>query len=250
MKKTYIIFGAVLIVVLGFLFFGMEEKNEEEVATPDSELAEYFGERIFNLGTADGLIPIEGFDANLLMGEFPALKPGDFEGVEAFEGHYEVRGGEIAFVRENAQPVSSAERTVSTEGYGTLLENLADRLGIKVEDGEDVEEILSIINTREIIKARIDQRVSVEGHGITVHEVLEDSRCPIDVECIQAGTVRVRTTLESGLGTSEQVFELFTEITTETGSITLTRIEPQQVSGDPIEPEEYVFYFEVEKRIE
>lgn len=39
-------------------------------------------------------------------------------------------------------------------------------------------------------------RVRADGIAITPLSMLEDSRCPADVQCIQAGTVRILITLE------------------------------------------------------
>lgn len=138
------IIGILVILVGGFFILNSYIYNEKQVdnetdngpiIVEDFEgeatfegLAKDFADAMFEAGTADGLIPIEGFDADLLLSKFPGLIPEDFEGVEAFEGVYTVEGGEWVFTRTKAQPVSSAERTVSTQGYATLLENVSTRL--------------------------------------------------------------------------------------------------------------------------
>jgi len=43
----------------------------------------------------------------------------------------------------------------------------------------------------------IGGRTTIQGTTIGVLELLEDSRCPIDVQCIQAGTVRVRAAVDA-----------------------------------------------------
>ena len=200
------------------------------------------------LGVEDIGQPIEGFDATLLTMAFPGLIPDDFDGVEAFEGSYMIENGVLSFERDATQPMTSAESTISSAGYATLLENVSARLNMNIENEEQVDSLIEAINTGEQIETRIDAGGSALGVRVIPHEVLEDSRCPIDVTCIQAGTVRVRATLESGLGTADQEFELNQPITTEAESVTLTQVGPPREEGVMIDESNYVFYFRIEKR--
>ena len=100
----------------------------------------------------------------------------------------------------------------------------------------------------EIVEASIDKKITSKGVSITPLAVLEESRCPIDVVCIQAGTVRLRANLSSGAGEVDQVFKLNQKITTEAEEITLVRVLPATQSGKKIQPADYLFYFEVKKR--
>jgi hypothetical protein len=99
-----------------------------------------------------------------------------------------------------------------------------------------------------LVEVSLDERVSERGITLTVHEVLEDSRCPIDAVCIQMGTVRVRATLMSGLGTANQVFELQKPVTTEAEEITLVQVDPAPRSDHAIQKSEYRFHFTITKR--
>lgn len=91
---------------------------------------------------------------------------------------------------------------------------------------------------------------AANGLGVTITpiSVVEDSRCPIDVQCIQAGTVRLQATLASGLGTGTQVFTLGTPITTETETVTLFSVTPTKEAGKAISSSDYRFIFKVVKR--
>lgn|GEM_PF-2009758 len=100
----------------------------------------------------------------------------------------------------------------------------------------------------ELLEVRIGESASALGVTLTPLDMLEDSRCPPNANCVTAGTVRLRATLESGLGTADQVFELDTPIATEAEEVTLVRVEPPLLKGSTIEASEYVFYFEVRKR--
>lgn len=127
--------------------FGTVEQNfegEADIASP--AFAEYFQNALFKKGTEDGLIPIEGFDADLLLGKFPGLVAADFDGVLAFEGRYRVENGDVVFVRTQAQPISSAERTVSREGYSVLLQNIITRLGLPLRKDSDIDALINVVS--------------------------------------------------------------------------------------------------------
>ena len=102
--------------------------------------------------------------------------------------------------------------------------------------------------TSTIIRTTLGQKMTGLNVTITPVEVTEDSRCPTDVQCIWAGTVKVRTKVWSGLGTSEMLFELGTSMTTEAEEITLVDVSPAKVSRETIPDSSYRFTFEVRKR--
>lgn len=237
--------GVVILLLVGFYAFGGSFSSTEQ--RPDA-ISEYFQDQMTTLGVTDIGQPIEGFDADLLLSAFGGLKASDFDNVETLEGRYEVTNNNIAFIRTQEQPISSAERTVSSDGYGTLLGNLSTRLAMPKETETDVDAIITKIDISEYVSAGINEAASAFGVTVTPIEILEDSRCPIDVQCIQAGTVRVRGTLESGLGTANQEFELNKTITTESEEVTLMRVDPFAESTKEIQEGDYVFVFKIEKR--
>ena len=98
------------------------------------------------------------------------------------------------------------------------------------------------------VELRIDESGSALDVTVMPLEVLQDSRCPVDVECIWAGTVQVRALLSSGLGEAEQEFELNTPITTEAEIVTLVEVFPAPESGRAILASDYRFTFEIAKR--
>lgn len=118
----------------------------------------------------------------------------------------------------------------------------------EVVDGNFPDVILQEINKGKYIKTSLEKEVELLGVKITPLEILEDSRCPTDVECIWAGTVRLRATLEGGLGTADQTFELHKTITTEAEEVTLVNVSPSPKSDTEISNEEYIFEFKVSKR--
>jgi len=122
--------------------FGEVVQGFEGEATA-SALGKYFGQAMFKAGTEDGLIPIEGFDAGLLMGKFEGLVAMDFDGVEAFEGVYSLDDGKVVFERTKPQPISSAETTVSEAGYATLLQNVSARLELSVRTEAEIDALIA-----------------------------------------------------------------------------------------------------------
>jgi hypothetical protein len=98
------------------------------------------------------------------------------------------------------------------------------------------------------VKAAVNQTVKALGVTITPTEVTEDSRCPIDVNCIWAGTVKVKATIVSAMGSSPMTLELGKPVTTEAEKITLTEVRPEAVAGEKPTPSQYSFTFLVERR--
>ena len=98
------------------------------------------------------------------------------------------------------------------------------------------------------LDASVGEKISGLGVSITPLAVLGDSRCPIDVQCIQAGTVMMQARLSSGLGTAMQTFTLGQPITTEAETVTLTTVLPLPKAGVKINESEYIFTFEIAKR--
>ncbi len=90
----------------------------------------------------------------------------------------------------------------------------------------------------------IGASAAIHGTTIGVLDLVEDSRCPIDVQCIQAGTVRVRISIDSYnlpfTLTLNQPQEM------ENMSITLTSVIPEQkYSQKTVPPTDYRFTFRV-----
>jgi hypothetical protein len=91
--------------------------------------------------------------------------------------------------------------------------------------------------------ASIGQQAYVDGLKVTPLQVLEDSRCPVDVQCVWAGRLVVRAEVSGGrwrqirnldLGKPEQVAD---------GHLTLVSAEPGARAGAKIDPRAYRFAF-------
>lgn len=91
----------------------------------------------------------------------------------------------------------------------------------------------------------LGQRILNNGVYITPLEVLEDSRCPVDVQCIQAGTVRLRTDL-TNVSTRQTVILTLNNPTTFAGqTVVLKNVFPAHHSKLEIKPSDYRFEISV-----
>lgn len=96
----------------------------------------------------------------------------------------------------------------------------------------------------------VGEKVEIGNVFLRVLSVEEESRCPIDVQCIQAGTVRVLVEVVSGMGTSTDTLALEGFVTTEAEKIAFIGAHPEPVSGAHIPNSAYQLTFEVTEREE
>ena len=94
----------------------------------------------------------------------------------------------------------------------------------------------------------LGERKQIGTIFITPLEIVEESRCPIDAICIQAGTIRIKARIESGSGTGVTEFKIGVPITTEAETITLVEAQPSPKASDPAPHSAYRFTFTVESR--
>ncbi len=98
------------------------------------------------------------------------------------------------------------------------------------------------------LEAKIGKTIVAHDFSITPLSVVQDSRCPADVQCIQAGTVQVKASLSGGLGQYNATLELNKPFSNEEVTITLVSVTPSKVSTHQITPGEYVFTFTITKK--
>ena len=94
------------------------------------------------------------------------------------------------------------------------------------------------------VSARLGGSVAALGTTIEPLSVVEDSRCPQGVQCIQAGTVRVRVRV-AGM---EQVLPLGGSVTTSGATVTLIAVTPYPQAGSAVSEADYAFAFSVARR--
>lgn len=101
--------------------------------------------------------------------------------------------------------------------------------------------------TSQTVVVALNESVTAFGVTLTPKSV-EDSRCPSDVQCIHAGTVKAKVQVASGMGESDMEFSLHTPVTTEAETIILTEVFPYPVASEPTKDAQYRFTFTVQKR--
>ena len=102
-----------------------------------------------------------------------------------------------------------------------------------------------VVATSTTLTLSLGERGQAGEFYIVLDKILEDSRCPKDVQCIQAGTVRVSSSIQ---GTSTLELQLKETSTTESMMVTLVSVEPVRVSTATLDSKDYRFTLLVEKR--
>lgn len=92
-----------------------------------------------------------------------------------------------------------------------------------------------------IAGTKIGQTINLGGPKVTVLEVLEDSRCPAEVDCAWPGQVKLSVRIE--LGSGAKVAELISNqpLAVADGQLELTKVLPIRSNTRPIAPQDYRF---------
>ncbi|MEQ7753773.1 hypothetical protein [Xanthomonas sp. WHRI 8370] len=81
---------------------------------------------------------------------------------------------------------------------------------------------------------RLGEIAAVDGPKVRPDQVVEDSRCPADVQCVVAGRLIVRTTVMGG-GWSKQIdLTLGMPVPVADGMLTLVDATPVPLSGEAV----------------
>jgi len=154
-------------------------------------------------------------------------------------GAYDVMGRVILKTSTEDAGIVPVSLTVANVNGSFLITRYEENPGAEAEQESSA-----------AVTIALSQSVSVLGVSLTPLSVEEDSRCPSDVVCIQAGQVRLSLVSVDGMGTSTMPITLDANepITTETVSIWLTEVTPYPKASTPTTNESYRFTFRVEKR--
>lgn len=94
------------------------------------------------------------------------------------------------------------------------------------------------------LKMDIGQGATALGVTLTPFAIVEDSRCPVGTQCVQAGTVRVQVRISDIAGVSIKEVTLGKPLATAADTIVLTSVAPNSKSDDITK---YSFAFTVSK---
>lgn len=90
---------------------------------------------------------------------------------------------------------------------------------------------------------RLGEIAAVDGPRVRPDRVIEDSRCPADVQCIHAGRLIVRATVLGG-GWSKQIdLTLGIPVPVADGMVTLVDATPVPINGESAAPSAARFTF-------
>jgi len=99
------------------------------------------------------------------------------------------------------------------------------------------------VNEDGSVDARLGQTVNVGGPRVTPLEVLEDSRCPMEARCIQAGRVRLSVRISTGAGSAVRELASDKPLQVADGQLELANVMPPRSVRGPIKPGDYRFLF-------
>lgn len=205
----------------------MDEPATERRGLPETEVEALVGSEKFsgvlqevNTGCfADGecYVVIGGKHITVLMGWTNATV-GSVLGVEGF--------GDLEYFIGEQMSVYAGKKS---DGTYTLYQNADYRVTLTSATGASVE---------------LNQETKIADLSVMVVKVLEDSRCPIGVMCIQAGTVKIEVVVEKAGKSEKVVFTLGEAKTVFDQKITLLRVDPQKEVD--VAMTDYSFYFGVQ----
>ncbi len=154
------------------------------------------------------------------------------------DGSYEVMGRVMLRASDGDAGIIPVALTVASIEGSYLITKYE-------ENPQEVE-----VATEDTVTLSLNETGSLYGVRITPRMVTEDSRCPQDVACIQAGQVRIQAELIDGMGTSTMEFTLGAEesISSEVAMFWLTTVTPEKASTTHTEDAQYRFTFTAEKR--
>ena len=95
----------------------------------------------------------------------------------------------------------------------------------------------------------LNEKITVGGITITPLEIIGDSRCPVDVQCIQAGTVTLKIQVEKGEAKEIKIVTLEKSTIFTDSRVTLKSVAPVTNSKKTIAAKDYQFMFLVVKEI-
>lgn len=140
----------IVLIALGGGWYWLQ--NTEQIVIPEdpkpqeeNEVAAYFTQTLQDTFVEEVAQPIEGFEPQMFLQIYPGLLPGDFNGVEALQGVYQVQDGEIIFIEIADGPIHSAGRAISRIGMTVLFEQVMTRFDVAEPTQEDVDIVLQFL---------------------------------------------------------------------------------------------------------
>lgn len=90
-------------------------------------------------------------------------------------------------------------------------------------------------------RVRLNQVASLGLVRVTPLQVIEDSRCPKDVQCVWAGQLRLRASVATPSGEHSRTLILGQPQAIGGGALLLRNVTPRPAAGAAIDPRDYSF---------
>lgn len=123
--------------------------------------------------------------------------------------------------------------------------NAVEQTGGKQPDDDQADVHIPLVHPYGEVAVHVGETVLFPDLQFKVVSIVQESRCPSDVQCIVAGTLFVEIETVSGMGKSTQKLELGSLMTTEAEQITFKAASPYPVSGAHIPESAYLLTFAV-----
>ncbi len=91
----------------------------------------------------------------------------------------------------------------------------------------------------------VGETATINGLSVTLEEIVQESRCPVDAECIESGATTLRVTLENSETTTTNIASDEVPYTFGGYEIAITDIKPPLLSDREIDQTDYSIVFEV-----
>ncbi len=92
---------------------------------------------------------------------------------------------------------------------------------------------------------KLNKKIIIGGVSITPIELVSDSRCAVDVQCVWAGTVEIRVKLENGSNIQESRLTLGSSVKFLNTNIEFKNVLPPPYSKVSIKSGDYYFEFAI-----
>lgn len=267
MKKSLLIGMATFALGAVVGLFLLDTKNDTVACPQDAKLCED-GSAVGRVGPSCVFAECPSVSPNETVGNFSRMgvitmnNPGQKEDVPYLI--YEEPGApalsvELVFTETSMCETSVGERSAcNAEGMTTDV-FVGERVRIEGVETNGTVSVLELVSMGDgsVVSNEGSFEVSIgstwtlsDETTVTPREVVEDSRCPVDVVCIQAGTVRVRVHIVKDGEESEVVFRVGETRTVGEWRVTLAEVLPEARSTREILPEEYHFVFTFERSVD
>lgn len=154
MRTLLIIITGVLLLNAALLYAGaftdlaVQFVSEERLMEVRPEVLAVFKETLETAVSRELGSPMEGYEPNMFLQVFPGLAASDFDGVQASVGQYVLRDGQLTHELNRDQLVHSAAGAITRNGMETLYRNIAQRIGVDMDVGGTLTDVMAAI-TRE-----------------------------------------------------------------------------------------------------